>query len=220
VTRIFLAGSGWFGRQAAERLIDRGHRIVGVAAPERGRRGKADLLALWAIYGGAPLTVVSTLTPEAVPEGTELILTAHSHAFIGARTRARAPYAMGYHPSLLPLHRGRDAVRWQARMGERVVGGSIYHLTDRVDGGPLHDQRHVVIPPGIDHRHLWREYLSPIGLDMLAAAADAVASGDVRVIPQDDRLATWEPSFDGAPLYRPEVLQLTGTRNHQQGDNQ
>jgi len=48
-------------------------------------------------------------------------------AVFGRRTRARARVAaIGYHPSLLPLHRGRDALRWTIRDGDRVTGGSVY----------------------------------------------------------------------------------------------
>jgi len=74
----------------------------------------------------------------ALPGGVDLILYAHSHDFIGAATRGKTRLgAMGYHPSLLPLHRGRDAVCWTLRMGDKVAGGSVYWLTDVVDGGPI-----------------------------------------------------------------------------------
>lgn len=209
MTTIYLSGSGWFGGSAADALTDAGHQVVGVCSPAVNRRGTGkDPLALWAARTGTPWVERDLLRPDEVPDGVGAILTAHSHAFIGTRTRARARYALGYHPSLLPLHRGRDAVKWQARFGERVVGGSIYHLTNRVDGGPLAAQRHIIVPAGIDASTLWRNHLAPLGLDMLVDAANMVGRGDVPVRPQDDRLATWEPSFDSAPVHRPELLEL------------
>jgi methionyl-tRNA formyltransferase len=44
---------------------------------------------------------------------------------------------------------------------------------------------------------------------MILEAAEAL-DGRVEVPyrPQDDRLATWEPSLDAHPLYRPELLEL------------
>lgn len=210
MTRVYLAGSGSFGLAAAEAIAAAGHELVGICSPSEGRRDGRDLLALYAERCGIPWVDVQALAPEQVPDGTDLILTAHSHAFIGRRTRARARLALGYHPSLLPLHRGRDAVRWQARMGERVVGGSIYHLTDRVDGGPIALQRHVIVPPGLDASALWSLHLAPLGLDLIREVA-ALAADPSRVHsrPQDDKLATWEPSFDSAPVHRPELLELT-----------
>lgn len=38
--------------------------------------------------------------------------------------------------------------------------------------------------------------------------ADAVDAGSVPYQPQDERKATWEPSLDSKPLYRPELLEL------------
>ena len=209
MTTIFIAGSGMFGMTAATALENSGHRVVGVTSPALGRDGKADRLAQWAGREVRPWTDVDVLREDMVPEGVDLILAAHSHAFIGRRTRARAPYALGYHPSLLPLHRGRDAVRWQARMHERVVGGTIYHLTDRIDGGPIALQRHLIVPPTLTASVLWHDYLFPLGIELILEAALAVQTHAVSTRPQDDKLATWEPSFDGAPLYRPELLELT-----------
>lgn len=210
MTNVYLAGSGSFGLAAAEAITADGHTLAGVCSPERGRSTAHDLLAAYAERTGTPWVNVSSLAPGDVPDGVDVILTAHSHAFVGRRTRARAPLALGYHPSLLPLHRGRDAVKWQARMHERVVGGTIYHLTDRVDGGPVALQRHTIVPLGIDASTLWSAHLFPLGVDMLVGAvrlADDPAR--VPVIPQDDKLATWEPSFDSAPVHRPELLELT-----------
>lgn len=211
MAKIYLAGSGSFGLAVAERLVEDGHELVGICSPTEGRTlNKSDLLAGYAQRKDIPWVDVTTLREQAVPADTDVILTAHSHAFIGVRTRARAKYALGYHPSLLPLHRGRDAVRWQARLNERVVGGSVYHLTNRVDGGPVALQRHLVVEPGQKASDLWRSHLFPLGVELLAEVAKLVDKNDVPVRPQDEKLATWEPSFDSEPLYRPELLELGG----------
>lgn len=210
MAKVFLAGSGWFGMSAAEALLEAGHEIVGVCSPTEGRKGGSDFLASWAERTGQKWSDVTLLKPDQVPDGTDLLLTAHSHAFIGVRTRAKARYALGYHPSLLPLHRGRDAVKWQARLGERVSGGTIYHLTNRVDGGPIALQQHVIVEPDCDHSTLWRDYLAPLGLKMIVKAAALVDADKVPIRPQKDDWATWEPSFDSAPVYRPELLEIEG----------
>jgi methionyl-tRNA formyltransferase len=211
MANIYLAGSGSFGLAAAERLTADGHVIVGVCSPSEGRnQAKVDLLAAWAERLDYNWVDVKTLKEQNVPDGTDLIMTAHSHAFIGVRTRARAKYALGYHPSLLPLHRGRDAVRWQSRLNERVVGGTIYHLSNRVDGGPVALQSHLIVPPGLGASRLWRDHLFPLGIELISQAAACVDKDSVPLRPQDEKLATWEPSFDSEPLYRPELLEIGG----------
>ncbi|OFN17786.1 methionyl-tRNA formyltransferase [Corynebacterium sp. HMSC055A01] len=208
MAKIYLAGSGAFGAACAQALTNAGHTLLGIAAPEEGRGGRGEALTNWAMSRHLPRTSNALLRADDIPDGTDLILTAHSHAFVGRKTRARAPYALGYHPSLLPLHRGRAAVEWTARMNERVTGGTIYHLTDNVDGGPIAAQRHVILPPRLTASEIWREYLFPLGVEMVVDTADAVDAGNVPYQPQDERKATWEPSLDSKPLYRPELLEL------------
>lgn len=210
MTNVYLAGSGAFGLAAAEAIVEDGHTLAGVCSPSEGRRGGSDLLASYCRRADTPWADVDRLTPDHVPDGVDLIYTAHSHAFVGRRTRARAPLALGYHPSLLPLHRGRDAVKWQARLGERVTGGTVYHLTNRVDGGPIALQEHVIVPAGLEASRLWSAHLFPLGIEMTRQAVRLAATPDrVPTLPQDDKIATWEPSFDSAPVYRPELLELT-----------
>jgi methionyl-tRNA formyltransferase len=93
-------------------------------------------------------------------------------------------------------------------MGDRVVGGTVYHLTDRVDGGPVALQRYAVVAPHTPASTLWRDTLAPMGLEMLREAA-VLGSGRLPCRPQDDSVATWEPALDAAPVYRPELLELT-----------
>lgn len=207
MTTIYLTGSRTFGATVADELTNAGHGIVGVAAPEEHTDGTPDRLRLWAERHGVPVTTVKSLRPDSVPDGVDMIIAAHSHAFVGRLTRARAKAAIGYHPSLLPLHRGRDAVKWQARLHERVVGGTVYHLTDRVDGGPIHSQQWAITRPGETASEIWSEYLFPIGVKLLTEAADS-GPGGLHTRPQDDERATWEPALDTEPLYRPELLEL------------
>lgn len=209
MTTIYLAGSGAFGAAAAQALTEAGHTLAGIGAPENGRHGRQDPLAAWATRNSINPTPVSVLRPDSIPDGTDLIITAHSHAFIGRLTRARAKAAIGYHPSLLPLHRGRDAIKWQARLGERVTGGTIYHLTDRIDGGPIAFQQHTIIPPGIDHHTLWHNHLFPLGIQLITQTANHWQKHQtLPTHPQNDNHATWEPSLNAQPLHRPELLEL------------
>nr|WP_239084984.1 formyltransferase family protein [Streptomyces halstedii] len=172
-----------------------------------------DRVRAWAFPRDIPWTEASELREHHIPEKADIIVAAHSHAFIGRRTRARAGVAaIGYHPSLLPLHRGRDAIRWAIRDGDKVTGGSVYHLTERTDGGPVAAQEHVIVPPDSTAESLWREHLAPLGVRLLLRVVNDLAN-DVRIeVPQDEKLATWEPSMDSAPLYKPELIALPG--NH------
>lgn len=93
-------------------------------------------------------------------------------------------------------------------MGERVTGGTVYHLTDRTDAGPIAAQQHIIIPPGTTARDLWRDYLAPLGTELLVRVLTGLAAGTHTPRPQDERLATWEPALNPPPLAKPELPEL------------
>lgn len=201
--RIFLAGQKTFGAETF-RLVHRlGHDVVGVSAPTGDR---PDRLAAAAELERVPVLAAGTLNADKLPPGVDLILCAHSHDFVGRKTRMRVRLgAIGYHPSLLPRHRGRDAVRWTIRMGDAVAGGSVYWLSDRVDAGDIAAQDFVHVAPGETVDSLWRDKLAPLGLRLIETVLGDLDRGVVRRQPQDEAFATWEPAFGAAPLYRPDL---------------
>lgn len=214
---IYLSGSGVFAVQVAEALSDAGHTIRGISSP-RLRKGKVvedistiDRARAWALRHDLPWTDSAELRARNIPDNVQVIVSAHSHAFIGRQTRARASVAaIGYHPSLLPLHRGRDAIKWTIRDRDRVSGGTVYHLTERTDGGPIAAQEHILVPPDATVESLWREQLAPLGVQLLVRVVNDLASGLRIMVPQDERLASWEPSMDSQLLFKPELVALPG----------
>jgi methionyl-tRNA formyltransferase len=211
--KIFVAGQKAFGAAAFELCRARGHEVVGVSAPEHRARGTAvslpDRLRQAAEDAAVPWMPAGTLTAETLPDGVDLIIAAHSHDFIGRRTRLRSRLGgVGYHPSLLPLHRGRDAIQWALKMGERITGGSIYWLSDNIDAGDIAAQDWCFIRPDDDAETLWRRDLFPIGLHLFDRVLDDLERGVVVSVPQDELLATWEPSWKRPPLRRPDLLLL------------
>ena len=216
---VYLTGQKYFGQEVYRLLRVLGHTVVGVSSPAfRDARLRAafasggerqDRLRAAAEAGGTPWLEAGNLRAETLPPGVDLIIAAHSHDFIGRSTRNRATLgAIGYHPSLLPLHRGRDAVRWSVRLRERVTGGTVYWLNDTVDGGPVAAQEHVLIDPAWTADELWRERLQPLGLKLIARVLDDIGRKILVRVPQETALATWEPSLSPPPLYRPDLPQI------------
>lgn len=207
--KLFLCGQKYFGWLMFNLLREMGHEIVGVAAPVQSN-GKPDRLYKAATHLDVPFVMPGgQLRHENMPEGCDLIIAAHSYDYVGTKTLAKTRLGgIGYHPSLLPLHRGRDAVRWAIRMGDPVTGGSIYWLSKQVDGGPIAAQDWCFIPPGWDAQRLWREKLQPMGIRLFTQTLEDLEQGRMIAIPQDESLATWEPSLDQPPIFRPDLTQL------------
>jgi methionyl-tRNA formyltransferase len=206
--KIFLCGQKHFGWLIFNIIQELGHDVIGVSAPVDDRLYRA------AFHADVPhLIRGGTLNQASMPEGADLIVAAHSYDFISDRTLGKTQLGgIGYHPSLLPLHRGRDAVRWTIKMGDKVTGGTVYWLTKNVDAGPVAAQDWCFVPPGWNASRLWREKLQPMGARLIAQTLTDLEAGRVVAIPQDEAIATWEPSMDCQPIFRPDLPQL-GTLN-------
>ena len=200
--RVLITGQKWFGAEVFAAVRTGGFaEVCAVCAPHGDR--------LWAAAErhGLPVILAGSLNAETMPKGVDLIVAAHSHDFVGEKTRLRARWGgIGYHPSLLPLHRGRDAVRWALRMGDKVTGGTVYRLSNKVDGGNIIAQQHVFTRPGETAEDLWRRALAPLGVAMLANAVRVFAEhGFQPGVQQDEAIATWEPSIGRPPVSRPDL---------------
>lgn len=209
--KVLLAGQKWFGAAVFKELVQLdGVKIVAVSCPYTTDE-KKDRLFFEATRKGIPTIQAGTLNADTMSDGVDLIVAAHSHDFIGEKTRLRSRLGgIGYHPSLLPMHRGRDAVRWTVRMGERVTGGTVYKLSNRMDGGDILAQEHVLInPKTCTAEGVWKELLAPLGVRLVAGVvATIAATGVVIGREQDESLATWEPSIDRQPAFRPDLMLL------------
>lgn len=202
---VLIAGQKWFGSEVFNSLVKLPNvSITAVVAPPD------DRLRSVAEAKGIPVILAGTLCEASMPENIDLIVAAHSHDFVGLRTRLRATFGgIGYHPSLLPIHRGRDAIKWAIRMRERVTGGTVYRLAEHVDGGNIIEQEHVFIRPDDTAEVLWRRDLAPLGVRLISrAVAKFAIHGFIAGTAQEEELATWEPAIGSKPLQRPDLLMI------------
>lgn len=63
-------------------------------------------------------------------------------------------------------------------------------------------------PPGVSAFDLWVDTLQPLGVALLKKVLTSLQNGVIVSVPQDERLATWEPSFGRPPLFRPDLAQI------------
>ena len=109
----------------------------------------------------------------------------------------------------MPRHRRKDAVKWTIRFGDAVAGGSIYELGEKVDGGAIVLQRHVLVKKEWTYKDLWRDALFPLGVQLILETLKMIEDGKYSAIPQDESLAAWEPPIEqNARLLRPELIML------------
>jgi hypothetical protein len=85
--KIFFYGQRSFGAAVLKRLIADGHTITGTAVPEPGQY--YDNVHILAIKEKLPVLPVDKIMASDIPEGTELIVAAHSHHFISEKALRR-----------------------------------------------------------------------------------------------------------------------------------
>ena len=145
--KVTLVGSRYFGATVFEALRKDGVEFARVVAP-----AADDRLALAAQAAGVPVHVLDNpkIVPgEAIADGTDLIVAAHTHARVSNEALARSRLGgIGYHPSLLPRHRGIAAVEWTILEGDPIAGGSVYHLADGWDAGAIAAQDWCFVAKG------------------------------------------------------------------------
>lgn len=203
--RVLLAGQKRFGRDVLELILKRGWDVAAVSCPA----AEDDKLHIAALNRRLPI-LTDKLCASIIPAELDLIVAAHCHSYLSGKTRSRATLgAVGYHPSLLPRHRGRDAIEWTLRFGEKIAGGSVFWLNDVVDGGDVAAQEGCHVCPGDTALTLWVRDLAPLGLKLFSRVFDHLDQGIVVRKPQDQEVATWEPALGNVPpLWRPDVPQL------------
>ena len=164
---------------------------------------------------GVQVVEAGTLNRGNFPEGVDLGITAHSFDYIGKATRYKPSIGwIGYHPSLLPRHRGKSSIEWTLAMKDPITGGSIFWLNSGIDRGDIayqdwiHVDPKLMINPKKGAKQLWREELLPMGLNLFEKALKDIFNGKIIRIPQDERFSTFEPSTDVKDIFKPDLLML------------
>lgn len=177
--RVAVIGCSWLAAEVLRRLDASGFATALITEPE-------DRLAVSAAKAlGLPCAIKPRALPllsADLPWRPDLVVSAHSFRIVpGWFIEWARLGAIGYHPSLLPAYKGRNAIRDCLADDARFTGGTVYWLTDKVDGGPTvvangrKLQERVQILPSEAAMALWKRALAPIGADLLAETAQALA---------------------------------------------
>jgi len=195
--RITLVGSRHFGVTTLQMLRRHDVDVVRVVVADA-----EDRLAVAARAAGIEVVVQTNpklVVAAEIAPATDLIVTAHSHARIGKDALAASRFGgIGYHPSLLPRHRGIAAVEWTIREKDPIAGGTVYHLADRMDAGAIAAQDWCFVGKDETARQLWERALAPMGHKLLAEVIDYAKAHDaLPARPQDEQFATNAPELAG-----------------------
>lgn len=104
-----------------------------------------------------------------------------------------------FHPSPLPVHRGRDAVYWTVKNGDATCGVSWFWIDKGIDTGPIAGVTEIARPQDMRPRELYEELLVPLGSLLLDALLAQFVRGIFSSYAQDETRATYEPPRPAPP---------------------
>jgi len=201
--KVFISGQKYFGAEILRLCISLKFDVVGVCCPI-GDKYIGDL----AVKMGIKIIQAGTLCAENMPK-CDLGITAHSFDYIGRLTRYIPSFGwIGYHPSLLPRHRGRSSIEWAIRMNDPVIGGTVFWLNAGIDRGDIERQEWRWLDKTKTAKMIWQDDLLPLGVQLMKNALIDISNGVINKTPQDNRFSTFEPSLDVKDIYKPDLLML------------
>jgi len=210
--KVFISGQKYFGMEVFRLCQSLDFiEVVGVCCPLGDK-----YIGKLANTFNVPIVPGGTLKYDTMPEGVDLGITAHSFDFIGKRTRYKTRLGwIGYHPSLLPRHRGRSSIEWAIRMRDAITGGTVFWLNGGIDRGDIASQEFCFINPklyAMDPKKaakiLWESDLQNIGLRLIEKTLTDVYNENIIKIPQNKDFGTFEPSTDVKDIYKPDLLMI------------
>ena len=159
---VLLSCGGYFGEQVLRLIVEEGHSVILVRADIGGRPWNAA-----ASLGISATPQTGTVLCSDIPGGTDIIMCAQSYEYVTDEARAASRYgAIGYHPSLLPDLKGKNAIGNAIKSGRSETGGSMYVLSSGWDDGAVICSEAVDILNGETASELWRRSLQGVGLSL------------------------------------------------------
>lgn len=210
--RVFISGQKYFGEQVFSLCQNLDFvEIVGVCAPLDDK-----YIGKTARKFNIPVVPAGALNADTMPDNVDIGITAHSFDYIGVRTRYKPTIGwIGYHPSLLPRHRGRSSIEWAIKMRDAITGGTVFWLNAGIDRGDIAYQDICFIDPkmyAMDSKKaaklLWEHELQDMGLRLIKQALIDISNGIIIKKPQRKEFSTFEPNTDVKDIFKPDLLML------------
>ena len=210
--RVFISGQKYFGELVLNLCNNLDFvEVVGVCAPLDDK-----YITKTARIFEIPVIAAGTLKADTMPDNVDVGITAHSFDYIGTRTRYKAKIGwIGYHPNLLPRHRGRSSIEWAVRMRDAITGGSVFWLNNGIDRGDIAYQELCFIDPKLyameprkAAKLLWEHELQDMGLKLIEKALLDISRGNIIKMPQKKEFSTFEPNADVKDVFKPDLLML------------
>jgi methionyl-tRNA formyltransferase len=201
--RIVFMGTPAFAVPALDALVASRHDVVAVVTQPDRPSGRGQRLHASAVKQAATRFGLAVLQPERarepgfVDELRDLqpdlfVVVAYGQLLPSTVLDVPALGAINAHASLLPELRGAAPIQRSILRGDTRTGITIMQINERMDAGGILSGRSVDISATDDAGTLGSR-LSELAAELLLTAIDDVSAGRIRVVAQDEALATYAP---------------------------
>jgi len=197
-------GTPRFALPSLNELIRSRHQIVGVVTVPDKPQGRGQKLAESPVKAFAREHGLKILTPENLKD-EEFIrelkrLNPDTILVVAFRILPEEVFTLpplgtlNLHASLLPRYRGAAPINWAIINGETKTGLTTFYIRKKVDTGDMILQKEIDIGPDETFGEL-HDRMADLGAQMLLETIDLMERGEVKLIRQDDSLATKAPKI-------------------------
>ena len=189
--KVFIAGQKQLALMLFKRCLNENVTVVGCCCPENDKHLRPYAASLgYRVYSPKELN-------EAPLNDIDIGFCAHYFGKISADLIDSTRLGwLGYHPSLLPRHKGKNSIIDTINSGDKFAGGTLYWLNSGMDDGDIAYQDFYVLKESIYDmpkeeaiKRLWIDYLSPLGLSLFESAIHDLKRGIIRRQPQQTKYA-------------------------------
>lgn len=202
--KVVFMGTPDFAVPSLREIGKSNHQIISVVTGPDKPRGRGQKLSKTPVKEAAEKLNLTILQPEKLdsPEFSKQIEKLEPDIFVVVAFRIlpesllQIPRkgAINLHASLLPCYRGAAPINWAIINGERETGITIFQIKPEVDTGEILYQEKIEIKED-DTAGSLHDKLSRIGAKALVRVLDMVERGEVKPIPQNEKLATYAPKI-------------------------
>lgn len=202
-----------------KKIIEAGYEVVGVVTNPDKPAGRGQKIQESAVKKYAQENGLKILQPEKfrneqfLQELTEL--KADLQLVVAFKMLPEVVWNMpplgtvNLHASLLPDYRGAAPINWAVMNGEKESGVTTFLLKHEIDSGNIIYRQKVNISESMTAGELHDELMS-VGAELLVKTVDALESGDVSFIEQNQLLGGREPI--SAPKIFKEDMKIDWTK--------
>jgi methionyl-tRNA formyltransferase len=201
---IIFMGTPEFAVPSLSILLDRGCSVVAVVTAPDKPRGRGQHVSPTPVKEFAAAHGIPVLQPENLRDAAfaDALRSFSPDLFVIVAFRILPKEvftipthgAFNLHASLLPKYRGAAPINWSIINGDSESGVTTFFLQEKVDTGSIILQKRTPITPTMNAGEL-HDVLMMLGSSAVAETVDMIAEGRVRLLVQDDALASPAPKI-------------------------